>query len=129
MMCKKCRRLVFLLPVLLLGVLVYNPGTLSSYMYKAIGSLMVLTFGWCIISRCPSIMETKVFKYLKKNSFGIYLFHPMIIYLLYFYLGNYDVLPIVLCSFITIAAIIGSVLLTEVFRILHIQVLIGENKN
>lgn len=44
-----------------------------------------------------SFMSKKFVALMSRDGFGIYLFHPMIIYVLYYYLGNMNVNPIVLC--------------------------------
>ncbi len=71
-------------------------------------------------------MNNRFVKVLSKNGFGIYLFHPMIIYILYYYLGGLDINPIVLCVGITVVSYFLSVLLTEIFRKARLTLLIGE---
>lgn len=61
-----------------------------------------------------------------KNGFGIYLFHPMIIYVLYYYLGQADIAPFVLFIGITIVSYFSSWLFTVMFRNMHLSLLIGE---
>ena len=61
-----------------------------------------------------------------KNGFGIYLFHPMIIYVLYVWLGQRDIQPWVLCIGIAAAAYLASDYLTRLLRRYGLGVLIGE---
>ena len=61
-----------------------------------------------------------------KNGFGIYLFHPMIIYVLYVWLGQRDIQPWVLCIGIAAAAYLASDYLTRLLRRCRLGVLIGE---
>ena len=61
-----------------------------------------------------------------KNGFGIYLFHPMIIYVLYRYFGPCDIPPVVLCCGIAAAAYVSSWLASIAFRQLKLAVLLGE---
>lgn len=73
-----------------------------------------------------NIEKKKLFIKANKNGFGIYLFHPMIIYIMYYYLGQYNINPLILCFGITAFAYICSWALTELFRKLRLNVLIGE---
>lgn len=72
------------------------------------------------------IMQCAWVKKQIKNGFGIYLFHPMIIYVLYVWLGQRDIQPWVLCIGITAAAYLASDYLTRLLRRCRLGVLIGE---
>ena len=61
-----------------------------------------------------------------QNGFGIYLFHPMIIYVLYRFFGPCDILPVILCCGIAVAAYVASWLASIAFRRLKLAVLLGE---
>lgn len=61
-----------------------------------------------------------------KNGFGIYLFHPMVIYVLYRFFGPCDIPPVVLCCGIAVAAYAASWLASMAFRRLKWTVLLGE---
>ena len=71
-------------------------------------------------------MNSTLVKRAVKNGFGIYLFHPVIIYILYSYLGPMDILPAVLFTGITVVAYVISWLMTELLRKLHLGMFIGE---
>lgn len=73
-----------------------------------------------------SFLTKKFVIMMNKDGFGIYLFHPMIIYVLYYFWGDKNVNPIVLCFGIAIVAYFLSVVFTEVFRKAHLGVAIGE---
>lgn len=73
-----------------------------------------------------SLCDKKFFRILKKNGFGVYLFHPMIIYVLYYYLGNYNISPIVLCFIVILTAYFISHLLTNLLRKLNLGIVMGE---
>ena len=64
-----------------------------------------------------------------KNGFGVYIFHPMIIYLLYFYFGDWNIHPILLFFLIALVSYIISFLFTVIIRKMHFGVLIGEKTN
>lgn len=59
-----------------------------------------------------------------KNSFGIYLFHVPLIYLLVYSFQNYSIY--ILLPIVGVAAIIGSILLSVILRKMRLQSFIGE---
>ncbi len=61
-----------------------------------------------------------------KNGFGIYLFHPMAIYVLYRFFGPCDIPPVVLCCGIALVAYGASWLASMAFRRMKLAVLLGE---
>mgnify|MGYP004674476345 FL=1 len=68
-----------------------------------------------------------VSKHLLKNSYGIYLFHPMIIYLLAHFLPN-TIDCFLACLIMFVVFIIISDILTELMRITSLRMFIGESK-
>jgi len=70
----------------------------------------------------------KIITTLKKNSYGIYLFHPMIIYLAYFFLikSNIEISPIILCALILVVSFFLSLLFTILLRRIGAGIFIGE---
>ena len=68
------------------------------------------------------------FENLANDSYGIYLFHPMIIYVLFFWASNVEHNPYVGTSVIFIIATVLSILLVKIFRIVGINTLIGEKR-
>lgn len=68
-----------------------------------------------------------VSKHLLKNSYGIYLFHPMIIYLLAHFLPN-TIDCFLACLIMFVVSIIISDILTELMRITPLRMFIGESK-
>ena len=66
-------------------------------------------------------------QFINKNSFAIYLFHSPVIYICYKFLSNlrpYILVPLNVCISISVA-----LLLAFIIRRLHLNFLIGENKN
>ena len=72
------------------------------------------------------LCENKLFVELKKNGFGIYIFHPMIIYILFYFWGNLNFNPIILCFSVFAISYILSYLLTIILRKVHLGFLLGE---
>lgn len=94
--------------------------------YKVLGICMMLYFSWTILRYKPRINNLKLYKSLKRNSFGIYLFHPMIIYALFAFLGQYSINPLLLSIVAFIASTVISYAATEFLRKKNLHILIGE---
>ncbi len=88
-------------------------------------SAILLIFGLSDIVS-DKFCSNKFYQGLKKNGFGVYLFHPMIIYVLFYCLGKYSINPFVLCFGIFAASYALSYLLTEIMRRIKLGILIGE---
>lgn len=93
------------------------------YVASISGIIMMITISLCATD---FIYENKIYIHLKKNSFGIYLFHPMIIYILFYYFGSRNINPFVLSFAIFLIAFIVSDLLTEFIRKIKLGVILGE---
>lgn len=109
--------------VLVIGVastFFYVPITRS--VYALIGTYLTYWFAQAI----RNIAENKIIKSIVKNSFGIYLFHPIIIYALYYYYGDSQHNVYLFASCVSIISFLISYLLTEAMRKAKLQVLIGE---
>ena len=114
------------LPVVLLGMFWFNPNKISDMLYTFIGMTALGALAMYIAGYKRQILNTVWYQTIKRNAMGIYLFHPMIIYILYYFLGPRNIHPLVLSSSIAIVSIYVSVFLTRLIRMLHLQVLIGE---
>ncbi len=90
-------------------------------------SMILIVFGLSDIIP-DTVCNNKVFASLKRNSFGIYLFHPMIIYVMFYYLGNIQTNAYLLCFSIAAAAFAVSYVLTEIVRKAHLGIIIGEQR-
>lgn len=90
------------------------------------GCAMMVILMWAVLRFFPGIAENRVYRLIRKNSFGIYLFHPMIIYWLFSRLYALDVMPMVLVLAVSAAALVLSIGGTELLRKLRLQILIGE---
>ena len=118
------RNPVFLIVASLLVWLLYGVGGWMANVAKAVlGGLALAGLSACIPGK---FMELPPVVSACKNGFGIYLFHPMIIYVLYRFFEPCDVPPVVLCCSIALAAYIASWLASIAFRRLKLAVLLGE---
>lgn len=92
-----------------------------------ISSAIIGIFIFYLISiKSISLNDTKIGKIINSNSFGIYLFHPMIIYVLGYKLSKFSINPIFLTSVIFVATLFLSILFTEVTRKIGLGICIGE---
>lgn len=66
------------------------------------------------------------YQIISRNSFGIYLFHAMIIYMLEYVFSSYSVNPIILSLLVFTISLVLSVILTECVRRIKLGVIIGE---
>lgn len=118
--------LFLLLPFALAGMFIYNPNTVTDMCYIFIGIFMVLAFAYFIETKMGWFTKKYIYTVIQKNSFGIYLFHPMIIYVFYYLLGNKDINPYILCFGIAFVATVLSIIFTKIMRALKLNILIGE---
>lgn len=104
----------------------WNPNDITDRIYSFIGISGVMLLCSALLHRFPSVVDNRLYKSVKENAFGIYLFHPMIIYVLYYALGNVGIHPIILSSCIAVTAFALSILLTVIMRKLRLRLLLGE---
>lgn len=118
------RNPVFLVTAAVLVWLLCGVGGWMASVAKAVlGGLALAGLSACIperFMRLPPVVSAS------KNGFGIYLFHPMIIYVLYRFFGPCDIPPVILCCSIAVVAYVVSWLASMAFRRLKLGVLLGE---
>lgn len=90
------------------------------------GIIMMLLLLQSLQRRFPKISAAPLYKLLKKNTFGIYLFHPIIIYWLFSKLSGLHLMPTALVTAVSLTALAASILATGLMRRLRLQILIGE---
>lgn len=73
-----------------------------------------------------NIKENKLYKLLAKDSFGVYLLHPMFIYVVFHFLGNTSIHPILLVVLAVSVALPLSIAGTELIRRAHLKIVLGE---
>ena len=91
---------------------------------KAILGTIIIISGTTYIPQ--NFTKSSVISEINRNSFGIYLFHPMIIYIMYYFLGSKNINPFILSSIITIISYLISIGATIVFRKINLSFLLGE---
>lgn len=73
-----------------------------------------------------SVRTSLLYNCLKKDSFGIYLFHPIIIYILFYYTAPYKINPFLLTLTIFILSSSLSIILVYLVRKIKLGIIIGE---
>lgn len=121
----KMKFLWILLPVVLAGRFLFNPNTVTNLSYQFCGIFMVISAA-VILENWLNLHNTKWFRVMKENSMGIFLFHPMIIYVGFFWLAPKDIEPIILSIAIALLSILLAVILTKIMRKLRLGFLMGE---
>lgn len=116
----KYRILLPLCPVLIILGMKFHQ---LKYVAAMAGIIMMLAIS---LGVTDNVYDNKIYLHLKKNSFGVYLFHPMIIYVLFYYLGTMDINPFLLSGIIFVVSYVVSDLLTEVIRKIKLGLLLGE---
>ena len=109
----------------------FAPGFEVLFEYKMLWALLGILFFVILCNfladYCPSVSNNIFYLMLKTNGFGVYLFHPVILYLLYFQLVQFPINPYALSIMAFCTAFLLSVLFTELFRKLHLGFLMGES--
>lgn len=72
------------------------------------------------------LSESRFFRMISTDSYGLYLLHPMILYLIFFYTRNLPIDPWLLAGASTVVCTVLSLLGVRLFRKLHLQLFIGE---
>lgn len=100
----------------------YNDVTILNNIIGLISVLFIFTK----IPIDNKLLQNKVYKSLKLNSMGIYLFHPMIIYVLFYYLGNYNINPYTLTGIIIITSFTISYVMTVSIKRIKLSFILGD---
>lgn len=81
---------------------------------------------WIALHWNRGLCGTRVYQILERDSFGIYLAHPMIIYACFYFFQGIMHNPYLTSIVVTLVALIGSVALTEALRALRLKAVLGE---
>ena len=88
---------------------------------------LYIVYSLChMISRIKSRLVSSFMAVMSRDSYGIYLFHPMIIYLLFYAIRNESYNSWLVFLIITVTALSLSMLLTRIIRKTPLRVCIGE---
>lgn len=79
-----------------------------------------------IISQKDRLTCSSMFKLIDKNNFGLYLFHPMIIYIMFYEIKDYDINQWITVPVIFILSTVLSLMLTNIIRNIGLRIVLGE---
>mgnify|MGYP002535297605 FL=1 len=94
------------------------------YTYNRALNLITAVIGMLCLYQCiritkKYIIQIKIYKWIERDSFGIYLFHPMIIYVLFYWVKKFGFglkYPIIVCVMIFVITMIASMLFVKIIR-------------
>lgn len=72
------------------------------------------------------ITNNKLTSLLKKYSFGVYLFHPMIIYIIFYMCKDLSINPILLTFVTVIISVLVSCLIVRIIYIMKLNIILGK---
>ena len=119
---RKCPLVPLLAPFALLARFVLPYRTATLLLYNLLGILFFC--GLAALLPCARLREKPFPRLLEKDSFGLYLFHPMLVYLV-FYFGR-ALSPWILFPLALLLPFALSIGLTELLRSAKLGILIGE---
>lgn len=116
------------LPILFILVFMsqYDKNILTNDFLAGIGCFVVFSLVIYIEMYIHSFAECKLYKVIEKNGFGIYLLHPMLIYIIFYFGKDMDINPFIFTILTTVSVFIISILFTYIIRILKLKFIIGE---
>lgn len=113
----------FISCVLLLTLRVFAFNRFLYYVFAAAGCCAL----FCFVSLLPATVgQWKLVRTLLRCSYGIYLIHPMLIYLIFACTWYRDMFPWLLCTSAFLLSTATSILITNVIRKLRLGIILGE---
>lgn len=107
--------------IIIIYKILYVDSTIWNIIVAIAGILGCYVIGVNIKQSC---YNRKLYKMIQKNSFGIYLIHPMIIYALFYFFKIVN--PYLFCAVVLVVTFIVSYLATEILRAMKLKWVLGE---
>ena len=98
----------------------------SEIKYIAAFGFILAGFSLAAMVNTEKASGNRLYEMLRRDSFGVYLFHPMMLYLLYYRLRGEVLNPYIWGVLSMTGVYIASVALSELFRCLGLGLLLGE---
>ena len=94
-----------------------------------LSSVSGMLFYYFLVSRLVKFTNNMTLAhFLDKNSYGIYLFHESIIYIVYFYMGKRSIAPILMVLMCFVLSFSVALAITAILRRCGLSLVIGEYK-
>lgn len=125
---KNCAGWSLIIFAALLAVKFFTLGV--PYFPLALSPLVAIAGTFAVFFGCyafQSFCRNKYVKAIADYSFGIYLFHPAFLYMIFYFMRDYEVAPMLLFVATSVAVFVVSILLTRIFRATpFLAIFIGE---
>lgn len=122
----KIKWCLVILPVVLVGKFFINPNKITELFFQYVGITMIIAISMCIVEKKETLLKRSWYQCLKKNAMGIYLFHPMVIYAVFYFMGQWDISPYLLAIGAIVISLFVSIIATGIVRKLRLGIIIGE---
>lgn len=113
--------------VLLLLSCFINIIAVTDVIYALAGMILVLWFASRLAEK-SAVAESSLLTLLNRDAYGVYLFHPLLVYLIYHIFSDVAVFPYFLALIAFALSLILSLALTELFRRAGLGFAIGEGR-
>jgi len=122
---KKLRFVLPVLPVLMVGSVLYCPNFIFETAYTILGMAMMLAFS-SLLTGSEKLQSSRIYQFLRRESFGLYIFHAMVIYVLFALLGPTQIPPVLLVTLSIVVSTAASFALNALVRKAKLGILLGE---
>lgn len=122
---KKLRFVLPVLPLLMVGSVLYCPNFIFETAYTILGMAMMLAFS-SLLTGSEKLQNSRVYQLLRRESFGLYIFHAMVIYVLFALLGPTQIPPVLLVVVSIVVSTAVSFALNALVRKVKLGILLGE---
>ena len=112
---------------LLLLSLFFDFYVFTGYLYAFAGIVLIICFS-CFSAEGSPRRKTGINAVLVRDSYGVYLFHAMLVYLIYYAFSSVNISPYILAPVAAAVSLLVSLLLVKVLRCLGLEFIIGERK-
>ncbi len=114
--------------ILLLGVIRKQHIPFEIPLWSTIVAMTGIMLFYQISSDFQKISRSRLFKITNRDSYGIYLYHVIFVYLLFYFTKDKPINPYLLSLIVFMVSLFMSVAATELTRKMGLQIIIGEKK-
>lgn len=104
----------------------YDKNIITNDLLAFLGCFNMFSIAIFIELYIPNIKNTQIYKIIKRDGYGIYLIHPMLIYILFYIFRNYYINPYVFLLGAFIVVFMMSIFGIGLLRKSKLRIIIGE---